>query len=61
MARVGPIRLEVFDGPDRCGKWGYWLFWLADYHPGHPDGEDRIAERGQAFRAPLPVVPFDKE
>ncbi len=39
-------RVQTLTGPDRLHIWAYWL---ADYHPGHPDGEHRIAERGQFF------------
>lgn len=42
-------RIEVYAGPDTHGRYHYALFWLADYHPGHPDGEYRTAERGQHF------------
>lgn len=50
-------RLELYDGPDRHGRYHYALFWLADYHPGHPAGEDRIAERGQHFFGVPPALP----
>ena len=29
----------------------FLLHWMADYHPGHPLGEYRIAERGQYYFA----------
>jgi hypothetical protein len=48
-----PTRIEIHSGPDSLGRYSYTLFWMADYHPGHPDGEHRIAERGQCFFAPL--------
>jgi len=40
-------RCEVYEGPDDRGRYHYALFWIADYHPGHPLGEHRTAERGQ--------------
>lgn len=46
-------RIEVYEGPNREGNYHFALFWMADYHPGHPDGEYRTAERGQHFLAPL--------
>lgn len=42
-------RIEVYEGPDSLGRYHYALFWIADYHPGHPNGEHRLAERGQHF------------
>jgi len=42
-------RIEIYEGPDRRGRFHYALFWWADYHPGHPLGENRLAERGQHF------------
>lgn len=47
-------RIEVHSGPDEQGRYVYTLFWMADYHPGHPLGEHRLAERAQIFKAPLP-------
>jgi hypothetical protein len=43
------MRGELYSGPDDRGRYHYALFWMADYHPGHPDGEYRHAERGQHF------------
>jgi hypothetical protein len=48
-------RVEVHSGPDSLGRYSYTLFWEADYHPGHPEGENRRAERGQCFFGPLPT------
>ena len=45
--RLGFTRIELHEGPDQLGRYSWALFWMADYHPGHPDGENRIAERGQ--------------
>jgi hypothetical protein len=42
-------RIEIYEGPDKQGRYHYALFWWADYHPGHPQGEHRYAERGQHF------------
>lgn len=50
-------RCEILDGPDREDKYTYFLFWMADYQPGHPQGEYRRVERGQIFHAPLPKGP----
>jgi len=47
-----PTRIEYHDaGPDEQGRRRFTLFWMADYHPGHPLGEYRTAERGQVFWA----------
>ena len=48
-------RIEIHSGPDRQGRYFHTRFWMADYHPGHPDGEYRRAERAQVFNAPLPA------
>lgn len=50
-------RLEIYSGPDSHGRYHYALFWMADYHPGHPNGEDRWAERGQHFFGTPPDYP----
>ena len=42
-------RIEILSEPDRLGRVHYAKFWMADYHPGDPDGEHRWAERGQHF------------
>lgn len=47
-------RIEIESGPDKDGRYRYTLYWMADYHPGHPLGEHRTAERGQCFYAELP-------
>jgi len=47
-------RIEIEDGPDELGRYHYFIFWLADYHPGHPEGEYARRERGQMFHAALP-------
>lgn len=47
-------RLEIYEGPSKYGDYHYALFWMADYHPGHPDGEHGWRERGQHFLAPIP-------
>lgn len=46
-------RGEVYSGPDKWGNYHFALFWCSDYHPGHPEGEYRHAERGQHFLASL--------
>lgn len=40
------VRHSAFDEQGRCS---YSLFWMADYYPGHPKGENRVHERGQCF------------
>lgn len=50
-------RLEIYSGPDERGRYHYALFWMADYHPGHPEGEHRTAERGQHFYGVPPDYP----
>ena len=45
------MRIEYHGPSDSHGRCAFTLFWMADYHPGHPDGEYRTAERGQVCRA----------
>ena len=47
MASHAPHRVEIISGPDRLGRYMWFTYWMAGYHPGHPDGEHRWAERGQ--------------
>lgn len=47
--------VEIHSGPDDRGRYSYTLYWMADYHPGHPDGEYGWRERGQCFFGPLPA------
>ena len=47
------ILVEVVFGPDDNGKSLFYAYWISEYHPGHPDGENRRAVRGQTFRAVL--------
>jgi hypothetical protein len=51
--KVTGRRIEIESGPDSLGRYHFTLYWLADYHPGHPDGENVIRERGQCFFATL--------
>jgi hypothetical protein len=44
-------RGEIISGPDKMGRYTFFLYWMADYHPGDPQGEYRHAERGQIFFA----------
>jgi len=44
-------RIEYHSKSDEHGRCSFSLHWLADYHPGDPAGENRIAERGQYFFA----------
>lgn len=41
--------IEVDSGPDRDKKYGYFLYWLTDYIPGHPEREHGCMIRGQRF------------
>lgn len=43
--------IEKVSGPDRAGRFSYFVHWLDDYHPGHPEGEHRLGLRGQIFFA----------
>lgn len=45
------MRIEYHSQPDDLGRCEFTLFWMDDYHPGHPLGENRTAERGQCFFA----------
>lgn len=47
-------RVVLYSGPDSQGRYHYSCHWMVDYHPGHPDGEYRTAERGQHSNAELP-------
>ena len=44
-------RITYLSKSDSDGRCRFFLYWGADYHPGHPDGEYRHAERGQGFFA----------
>jgi hypothetical protein len=44
-----PYRIKYNTGSDSHGRCLFDLFWMADYHPGHPDGEHAHRERGQGF------------
>lgn len=55
MKRPRGGRVEIHSGPDALGRYHYTLFWLANYHPGHPDGEYGWRERAQEFFAELPA------
>lgn len=48
---MNATRIEYHSKSDEDGKCSFSLFWMATYHPGHPLGENRLAERGQSFRA----------
>lgn len=45
------MRIEYHSKSDAFGRCTFSLIWMADYHPGHPEGEYRRAERGQVFFA----------
>lgn len=44
-------RIKYRSKSDSLGRCSFTLFWMADYHPGDPAGENRIAERAQCFFA----------
>jgi hypothetical protein len=44
-------RIEYHSKSDEQGRCSFTLLWMADYHPGHPLGEYRRAERGQCYFA----------
>jgi hypothetical protein len=50
MAEDDERRIDIHEGPYQDGTYMYTLYWMAEYHPGHPEGEYRRAERGQVFR-----------
>ena len=50
-AKLPGKRIEYDSGSDKEGKCSFTLFWMADYHPGHPTREHGWAERGQCFHA----------
>lgn len=52
--RSNSRRLEIHRGPDSLGRYGYSIYWLDDYFPGHPGGEYKVRERGQNFFGKLP-------
>lgn len=43
--------IEITSGRNSEGKCAYNLHWLADYHPGHPEGEHRLGIRSQGYFA----------
>lgn len=59
------FRIVYHSGPDEQDRCHFTLYWFADYHPGHPAGEYRHAERAQCFHAdPRPygfAMPDEKE
>lgn len=42
-------RIEIYAGPDRDGFYSIAKFWMTDYSPGHPLGENVTREHGQHF------------
>jgi hypothetical protein len=53
-------RVEIMSEPDSRGRVHYAAFWIAEYHPGHPEGEHMTRERGQHFFG-VPPDRFDKQ
>lgn len=51
--------IDMESGIDDRGRARFTLYWVADYQPGHPDGEQRRVIRGQCFYAdPTPYKTF---
>ena len=55
--KPGEVVGVIHDGPDKDEKYLFTLYWWADYHPGHPDGEHRLAIRGQVYRSRIDTRP----
>ena len=51
-------KIKYHSQSDSLGRCKFSLSWMATYHPGHPDGEYRIAERGQCFFADPHIYGF---
>lgn len=49
MSKLRGLRGELLKGPDQHGRYSYFLYWLDNYFPGHPEGEYVERERGQVF------------
>ena len=43
-------RVEYLSLTDKEGKARFFLYWMDNFHIGHPKGEHRYAERGQIFK-----------
>lgn len=56
---ISGFRIEYHGKADDEGRCFFTLYWMADYHPGHPDGEYRKAMRGQNFFADPRQYGFD--
>ena len=52
-------RVEIMSEPDSRGRVRYVAYWIAEYHPGHPEGEDMTRERAQHFFG-VPPDRFDE-
>lgn len=51
-------RIEIHGTTDELGRCSHTIFWMADYHPGDPRGENRVAERAQCrFGVPPTKTP----
>ena len=44
-------RIEYRSKTDKWGRCSFTLYWMADYTPGHPEGEYVRRERAQCFHA----------
>ena len=52
MATRPPHRVEIHSGPDNKGRYGFMVFWMADYPPNcalERDFDGSWHERGQVF------------
>lgn len=41
--------IDIVSAGDEKGRYTFFSYHVADYHPGHPEGEYRTAWRGQIF------------
>lgn len=54
LAEVGEnetVGVIVPNSRNKFGEYEFTLYWRANYHPGHPEGENRLAVRGQCYLA----------
>jgi len=53
------IEILIESGPDSQGRYSFTIRWMADYHPGHPDGEYRRDWRYQCYHTTLTQEEID--
>lgn len=59
--RVIPESIEIYEGPDSRGRYGYITRWMTGYRPGHPNGEYGWNERMQVSFGELPKWFYKRE